>query len=99
VRHHFKIGYFLEATKDVAGAVKYYRSSFAFLKSLAPSPESVYCTEAKAVAYIVTFRLCRLLVQLGRSQEALEQVRVSSACAGETGARVGAREREKEDLT
>jgi len=73
VRHHFKIALFAEIINDLATAHKYYASSAVFLKQLMFNIRGGTATEIKAVADLLNYKLCRILIALRRINEAQEQ--------------------------
>jgi hypothetical protein len=63
VRHHFKVAYYAEVCRDYPSALKYYRSSYGYLKQLNYRGEPVTCMEIKAMSHILSFKVC-LIIQM-----------------------------------
>lgn len=73
VRHHFKIAYYASMLGDSTQSLKYYVSSYNFLRQLVYSPSGTYCMELKSVAEVLNYKIMALLVGLDRVPEALAQ--------------------------
>lgn len=73
VRHHFKIGFYAETINDLTTAHKYYLSSATFLKQIMFNIRGGTTIEIKAVADLLNYKICRILISLRRINEAQEQ--------------------------
>lgn len=73
VRHHFKIAFYAEMANDDASALKYYQSSYSFLKQLHFTPTGAYALEIKAVAGLLNYKICSKIMKLKGPAEAVEQ--------------------------
>jgi hypothetical protein len=72
-RHHFKIAYFNEIINDIPAALKYYNSSYSYLKQIPHNPSSLFTHEIKAVSLVLNLKVCRLLLISNRFNDAVEQ--------------------------
>ena len=73
-RHHFKIAYFYEAHGDFQLSLKYYKSSYDFLKQFYfQNLDPMTFIEIKMVAYVLNFKIMQLYFAIGQHDEALTQ--------------------------
>ena len=78
VRHQLKAGYFSEAIKDAAAAIKAYSHAYSALTAYvnglsAAALSSPLAHELKQVGLVLNHRLCRLLLAQSRWADALDQ--------------------------
>lgn len=75
-RYNVKVSYFYEFQGQSSRSLRHYRQSFqALVDMIEPSDESILMDQIKAVAEMVNFKICAILLKTGMFKDAAAQMR------------------------